>query len=1286
MSWRSPLLLTSLLLFTFACGPDEEPTQTPPSMDMMTSMDQGGTPPGDMGNTPTSDIPAQDMARADQGTPDLPTGACPSPLMISKARGFIVPFEDLRIEVSGGSGEYSFEFVENNSEAILNEVSGDYLAGRLSGVTDIIRIEDQGCDQSIIFEVDVLPPMQVMPAEIELLPEQSFTYQVSQGSGSFMFTVDQNETGGSITPAGTYTAGQTSGRDTVFVTDTNTGQVEEVLVYVSPDATFQSATELIIIPEGETHQLGLLGGSGQVTADITGDTVTFSDGLLTAVSQGVSTLTLTDTFINEQTSVQVRVVAPQQFDEIEAGEYFNKTVIIADEDLDGDGIEDLVFTQPEANLNGWRSGAVYIYKGTATGFESTAAQVFTGDIASDYYGYDTEVADLDGDGNPELITGSRLADGGAVNTGSVFVYKGLANGFFEQDPLYTWNGDTAGDEFGWSVEVCDFNGDGRLDLAVGAPLDEDRTQQPVVGDQGAVRVFLNYQNGFLATPDLTLWGSVLDEGSDWVADRSLTMGRYMTSGDMDGDGLCDLAVGVHTFDDPTQNDVGAVYIYKGKGPDNFGPGGLGTLPSRAIKMDIAGSRNANFGWRVDMGDATKDGRQDLLVGAYVFFDQPNNNSGGAAYLYNETGALPDEPATSYTSANTAIWQTLGQVSSSRLGWFVGFGKNDSGQKEVLMVSDYNMSVSGIGRPGVLYVYEDIMAAGPTYTLHGQESGDFFGQGASLTADRDGDGSREIVTLAARAMGVGVDVGELYQINSGSMTLEGSDVIDPMTYQDIPVEDLPSGHNVGIDSNFVGDLNGDGKPELAVGAINYDGLTSTFVNHGAVLLYASNATGFDTSPTQVLELFPTNTVSDQFGWRVEHAGDFNGDGRDDLAVVALLEDRSRAYGTARGDGTFDNGTWESNTCADLGATQGDTGAIYIFLGTDNGLVESTPAFIFHGPQRSQRIHAVIGNLDVNNDGRDDLVFGSNTWDQPNKSNVGGFGVLLGRDAARAPGKIIPICQPDLLSYGTLANDQLGYSATTLGDLNGDGCDDFAVGSRASDLGVNDQGHVRLYMSKKASMAMTCDVNAIEFVAIAPGAAAALSGTSIAGGQDVTGDSIPDLVVGGSNYRVNNEAVGGVWLVDGAYMQSLPLLPLSQHENLTGDAIEPFNPTAQTLPYLVTGQQAGNQFGMDVALVPDAGAIAGTSAVLIGSPLSDTAGVADSGGAYLWRFQEGTNGEAGRFEPRPFAIFSGEVGREGSRLGEAVSGASIEGTPHLMVSGSRSWLVGQDQGACFAFPLE
>ncbi len=195
MSWRSPLLLTSLLLFTFACGPDEEPTQTPPSMDMMTSMDQGGTPPGDMGNTPTSDIPAQDMARADQGTPDLPTGACPSPLMISKARGFIVPFEDLRIEVSGGSGEYSFEFVENNSEAILNEVSGDYLAGRLSGVTDIIRIEDQGCDQSIIFEVDVLPPMQVMPAEIELLPEQSFTYQVSQGSGSFMFTVDQNETG-----------------------------------------------------------------------------------------------------------------------------------------------------------------------------------------------------------------------------------------------------------------------------------------------------------------------------------------------------------------------------------------------------------------------------------------------------------------------------------------------------------------------------------------------------------------------------------------------------------------------------------------------------------------------------------------------------------------------------------------------------------------------------------------------------------------------------------------------------------------------------------------------------------------------------------------------------------------------------------------------------------------------------------------------------------------------------------------------------------------------------------
>ena len=39
---------------------------------------------------------------------------------------------------------------------------------------------------------------------------------------------------------------------------------------------------------------------------------------------------------------------------------------------------------------------------------------------------------------------------------------------------------------------------------------------------------------------------------------------------------------------------------------------------------------------------------------------------------------------------------------------------------------------------------------------------------------------------------------------------------------------------------------------------------------------------------------------------------------------------------------------------------------------------------------------------------------------------------------------------------MSNERLGYDVAALGDVNNDGCDDFVVGARSEDLGVNNQG--------------------------------------------------------------------------------------------------------------------------------------------------------------------------------------------------------------------------------------
>jgi hypothetical protein len=108
---------------------------------------------------------------------------------------------------------------------------------------------------------------------------------------------------------------------------------------------------------------------------------------------------------------------------------------------------------------------------------------FNGDSASDEFGYSVSGAgDVNGDGFDDLIVGVPRDDNNGSNSGSARVFSGATG-----QVLYTFNGDFAGDEFGYSVSGAgDVNNDGFADLIVGARLDDNNTT-----NSGSARVFFS---------------------------------------------------------------------------------------------------------------------------------------------------------------------------------------------------------------------------------------------------------------------------------------------------------------------------------------------------------------------------------------------------------------------------------------------------------------------------------------------------------------------------------------------------------------------------------------------------------------------------------------------------------------------------------------------------------------------------------------------------------------------------------------------------------------------------
>jgi len=1173
---------------------------------------------------------------------DATLGPCEPALSITPSTASVLPLDLVVFDGDGGTGDYLWT-LESDSGALLNERTGAYLAGQEAGVTDTVVLTDAGCDGSASATVEVLRPLEVLPADVTLPPNSTLTWAVQFGSGEYACTLAADGSSAAITEGCDYTAGNRAGTDLIRVEDLVTGEFLLREVTIDPAATFGHSPEWLALPVGADFQLFLTGGTGHV--DVVSDppgVVTGDASVVTGLAPGRAQVDVVDSFTGQTTSLTIDVLGDLVVERTPWGNTNQLPGHAISGDFDGDGWLDVAISNPAASIGGFQSGGVWIYAGSATGVEPDPVQVISG-ADRDEAGFGLDVADVDGDGELDLLIGAEENDQSAGNAGAVFVHAGVAGGFFDPEPRTEFFGPRSNIRFGRSVAACDFDGDGWLDVAVGAHDDENQTALDTQSNQGSVYVFLGSADGFDPIPNQTLWGRTFD-GSAWVDHADQRLGLSLVAGDVDGDGRCDLASGTHEHDGEANGNQGIVVVFHGE------EGGVSPNPWRAITSTAEEPAGAELGRALAVGDADGDGLADLLIGApnQAVPDAESGQRHGRAHLFLgvDLTALTD----SIIDPSAASWSFDGDGGFNETGLGVALQDIDGdGIDDVLVGAPQDEVPDGVNAVGtvaaVLGVAGGAPGAEPLFVWPGEVEGEWAGTWLAAVDDLDGDGLGEVAAYAHRSHRHGIEVGHTVVIS----TADGA-----RAELEQPVS--ASNTDFGADFAFLPDHDGDGNDELLVGEDEAP-LPDEQRGSGRIHVYDDLGGEPVASPAGWAE----HDAGDRLGRGVSAAGDFNGDGLPDFAAISHDDHHP---------GTFDPAEAFLNPDECPGGFS-DRGSVAVFLGVETGW-PTEPSFLLYGPQTNQSLHRLAA-ADVDGDGLSDLIFTGVNWDADGGNDAGGFGVLFGR--AHPGGGIQVVCEEPWRYVGLNQNDNLGMAVAAVGDLNGDGCDEFAVGAQQDDLTNNNEGSVRLMHGWGPG----CEHAAPHVVTLVGGQSNANLGRGLAGGADVDADGLPDLAVAADNYTVGGAQTGRVWMLPGEYLSSLPVEPLVDQEEPL--AVWPVEPDEGR--WHVDGQTDEEDLGRGLALIPNLNPPHG--GLLVGSPGGSRSGVANTGGARVHEYDPDQDGVGG-MDPLPLLVVGGESWNIGSRLGDRAAVGTIGGVPWIAIGSVDCDGSGADGGCVYAMALD
>ncbi|MER0203235.1 MAG: hypothetical protein DU480_05125 [Nitrosomonas sp.] len=429
-----------------------------------------------------------------------------------------------------------------------------------------------------------------------------------------------------------------------------------------------------------------------------------------------------------------------------------------------------------------------------------------------------------------------------------------------------------------------------------------------------------------------------------------------SAGDINGDGFDDLIVGApHNFDDFYS---GASFVVFGKASGFDAAISLSSLNgTNGFRLNGVAGGDAAGNAVSSAGDINGDGFDDLLIGAPMS-DVPKNDTGYTYVVFGKSSGFSATMELSGLDGSDGFRMHLDKA-DQLLGWSVSGAGDVNGDHIDDLIIGAPIGERGyvvFGKTSGFDAQLDLASLNGSngFQMNGLEDGAQFGNGVSA-GDINGDGINDLI------------VGSYYGGSGTSYVIfgkaSGFDAILDLSGLDgsngFSVEGAAEGDEAGYSIDNAGDVNGDGFDDVIIGArsAGIDGKAS-----GVAYVVFGKAAGFDAT-IQLSDLDGSNGFrlegvadEDKAGRSVSTAGDFNGDGFDDVIVGSYAAD----------------------------ANGKDSGSAYVVFGKASGFsasldlsnLSSSDGFALSGLAAGNSLGKSVSSAgDLNNDGFDDLIIGA-----------------------------------------------------------------------------------------------------------------------------------------------------------------------------------------------------------------------------------------------------------------------------------------------------------------------